>query len=87
MLYTVEHQKIESTIAGPYSVVVFKHGGPRPNNRTAFVASTVTGSCEMLVVLPSGADDVLTAYRFSQEDLVQKLLCYLEVMGEAAANI
>ncbi|MBK6616510.1 hypothetical protein [Ottowia sp.] len=191
MLYTVEHQKIESTIAGPYTVVVFKHRGPRPDNRTAFVASTVTGiqtpelcdqraltyaenfgativtpmlteqfallhmermlpresviagvrrceeacsresigyyrsidalaekvrssrnwtrgetfvwvsspneyliltqiapdSCEMLVVLPSGADDVLTAYRFSQEDLVQKLLCYLEVMGEAAANI
>lgn len=190
MLYTVEHQKVESVVSGPYTVVVFKHNGPRPDRAKAFIASTVTGiqtaeqcdrramtyaenygativtpmlteryalanmermlprgrviervrscdegcsresigyyrsidalaekvrssrnwsrgetfvwvasadeyviltqvapaSCEMLVVLPKGAEDVLTAYRFSREDLVQKLLCYVEVMEEEAAN-
>jgi hypothetical protein len=43
MLYTVEHQKIESTIAGPYSVVVFRHHGPRLDRATAVIVSSATG--------------------------------------------
>ena len=191
MLYTVEHQEIESTIAGPYSVVVFKHKGAFADRRSATVASSVTGlrtpelcdaramelaehfgativnamltekfalaqmermlpchavierlrtvgascsqtsiryyadlesltstvrssrnwnlgetfvwvssqteyviltqvapaSCEMMVVTPTGVEDVISAYRFEQDELIDKLLGYVEAMEEAAASV
>jgi len=43
MLYTVEHRREISCIAGPYSVTVFKHQGEHEDRARAVIASCVTG--------------------------------------------
>lgn len=43
MLYTVEHRREISTIAGPYSVTVFKHQGEQEDRARAVIVSCVTG--------------------------------------------
>jgi len=190
MIYTVEHQKEISCVAGPYSVTVFKHSGDQEDRARAVIMTCITGigspedcdaralqyahnvngvikspmlsekfalvvseaalprdqvaqlirdldeacdpdsvcyytsidalamkarssrhwergttmvwasspskylvlnqiapdSCEFMVVLPHGAEDVLTCHRFDSEALTQKLLSYVELMEEAAAQ-
>ncbi len=43
MLYTVEHQREISVVAGPYSVTIFRHPGDREDRASARIMDCITG--------------------------------------------
>ena len=43
MLYTVEHQREISCVAGPYSVTLFRHPGEREDRASARIMDCITG--------------------------------------------
>lgn len=43
MLYTVEHQRVQNSVAGPYSVTVFRHPGDEEDRRRAVIMACITG--------------------------------------------
>lgn len=46
-------------------------------DRFIIMKQVAPSSCEMLTIAPSGAKDVLTAYRFTSNELVAQLQLYL----------
>lgn len=43
MLYTVEHQRVQNSVAGPYSAAVFRHQGNHEDRGCAVIMSCITG--------------------------------------------
>lgn len=51
------------------------------DTRYIIMKQVAPSSCEMLTISPTGINDVLTAYRFTSEELVAELRRYLDSAG------
>lgn len=57
MLYTVEHQREISCVAGPYSVTLFRHQGDREDRARAVILYCITG-----IGTPEACDEKATEF-------------------------